>query len=82
MHKILPALALMLFATAAWAGTCPVLMSDIDEALQNETRVAQLSDDELERVRELRQQGEEYHQAGDHAQSEDALNEARNMLGL
>lgn len=65
-------------ASPALAFQCPALMAEIDAALPQ----AQLSQSERDRVEELRQQGEEFHQAGDHERSEEALNEAREILGL
>lgn len=76
----LPVLAL--FISPAWAHTCPVLMGEIDQALGDEAVVAQLDEDQLTQVHELRQQGEEYHDAGEHDQSEAALNEAKGILGI
>lgn len=81
IKKLFAAMVLMAFMAPAWAHMCPSLMSDIDEALQDQDKVAQLSEDELERVRELREQGEQYHNEGDHDQSEEALNEAKEILG-
>lgn len=75
-------LILLLFVSSAWAHTCPVLMGEIDQALDDDAVVAQLDEDQLTQVRDLRQQGEEYHDAGDHAQSEAALNEAKDILAI
>lgn len=82
MKKLLAALVLMAFSASAWAHMCPALMSDIDQALEDEEKVAQLSEDELAQVRELREQGEQYHNDGDHDQSEDVLNQAKEILGV
>jgi len=80
--KLFAALVLMAFMTPAWAHTCPALMSDIDQALGDEEKVSQLSEDDLARVKELREQGEQYHNDGEHDQSEEALNEAKEILGV
>jgi hypothetical protein len=82
IKKLFAAMVLMAFMAPAWAHMCPALMSDIDEALQNEEIVAQLSEDELERVNELRAQGEQYHNDGEHDRSEEVLNEAKGILGV
>lgn len=82
LKTLFATLALALFISPAWAHTCPVLMQEIDQALNNESTVAQLDQDKLEEVRELRQQGETYHQEGDHEQSEEVLNEAKDLLGI
>lgn len=74
---VVSALAIAL-AGPALANQCPMLMTEIDAALQT----ADLSDADKARVEELRQQGEEAHEAGDHAASEEALNEAKDILGI
>ncbi|WP_238380900.1 hypothetical protein [Alkalilacustris brevis] len=70
-------LAGALAATPALAAQCPALMAEIDAALAT----AELSEADLARVTELRQQGEEAHAAGNHPESEAALNEALEILG-
>ncbi|MGR2739151.1 hypothetical protein ACUY1T_11950 [Billgrantia sp. Q4P2] len=82
IKKLFAALVLMAFISPAWAGQCPMLMGEIDQALEDEEKVSQLSEEDLSRVRDLREQGEQYHTDGDHAQSEEALNEAKEILGV
>ncbi|EWH01664.1 hypothetical protein [Halomonas sp. BC04] len=82
MKKLFAALVLLAFVSPAWAATCPMLMGEIDEALADDAKVAQLSETELEQVNQLRQEGEEAHNAGDHARSEEMLNEAKEILGV
>jgi hypothetical protein len=72
------ALALVLFPVTAFAGQCPALMAEIDAALQT----ASISDDDKAKVQGLRTKGEELHSSGDHAGSEAALNEAKQILGI
>lgn len=72
------ALILGLAAGPAFASQCPAMMAQIDEALQT----AELSEADEARVMELRQQGEEEHEAGDHAASEASLGEAMEILGI
>ncbi|MCC5884447.1 MAG: hypothetical protein JJU25_17665 [Halomonas sp.] len=81
-RKLLAAVAFFILASPAWAATCPMLMGEIDEALEDEALVAQLSEGELEQVRELREEGEQAHEAGDHARSEDLLHQAKAILGV
>ena len=76
MKKVLTAAFVLALTAPAFASQCPGLMSEIDQKMQ----MAQLTDDERTRVTELRQQGEEAHEAGDHAASEAALNEALEIL--
>ena len=61
----------------ALASQCPALMQQVDAAIET----AELTEDEKARVMELRQSGEEAHEAGDHAKSEADLNEALEILG-
>lgn len=82
IRRFLVAAALMLFMAPAFAHMCPSLMNDIDEALEDDAVTSELDEGELEKVRELRQEGEDYHNEGDHEQSEEALNEAKEMLGV
>jgi hypothetical protein len=62
----------------AWAFQCPALMAEIDAALP----AAEISEEERQRVVELRELGEQEHEAGNHDASEAALNEARGILGI
>ena len=78
MRTILAAALALALASPAFAGRCPMEMAAIDAALQT----AQLSEEDMARVRELRTQGEELHGAGDHAGSEAALDEAKAILGI
>jgi hypothetical protein len=79
MRKVIAAaFALAVFASPAFAFQCPALMAEIDAALPT----AELTDEERARVEELRAEGEELHNAGDHDASEAALNEARDILGI
>lgn len=71
-------LALSFVSSVAFANSCPSIMAAIDAALPN----AQLSDADMAKVKELRATGESLHEAGDHAGSEKALNEAKTMLGI
>lgn len=72
------ALILGLSAGSALAHQCPSMMAQIDQALPT----AEVSEEDRQRVTELRQEGEELHEAGDHARSEAALGEAMEILGL
>lgn len=80
MQKFVVALAVAgaLVTGPALAHQCPALMAQIDEALPT----AELSEADMAMVMELRQNGEELHNAGDHDASEAALFEAMEMLGL
>lgn len=68
----------LMAATPALAHQCPALMAEIDAALET----TEVAGTDLERVQALRQEGEDLHNAGAHADSEAALNEALEILGL
>jgi len=78
LRKLMIVTAVAAFATPALAFHCPADMAKIDTALQT----AQLSAADLERVRQLRQQGAEFHSAGQHQQAVDTLAQAMQILGI
>jgi hypothetical protein len=65
-------------ATPAFAFQCPADMAAIDEALQT----AALSEEQTQRVQELRAEGERLHEEGRHQESVDTLAQAKDLLGL
>ena len=67
------------FAAPALANSCPKHMAAIDEAL---AKSPQLSEADLAEVKRLRAEGEELHKAGNHEQSEEALEQAEKILGI
>ncbi len=78
MKKLLVALtiATALISSPAFANSCPLIMKDIDKALQT----ASLDAETKAKVMELRKKGEELHKSGDHAASVKTLNEARALI--
>ncbi len=73
MKKFLVAgITVLALSGPAFAGSCPELMTKIDTALTTAT----VSDADKARVMELRNDGEEQHGAGQHAESTASLNEA------
>ena len=62
MKRIMLTLCLVLFVSSAYAGSCPMIAKNID--------------DKIKKVQELKDQGMDAHNAGDHAKSEELLNEA------
>ena len=70
--------ALALASSLAFAGSCPKLMKQIDDAMPS----AKLSDAQMAEVKKLRADGEAHHKAGKHAESEAALNKAKSIMGL
>jgi hypothetical protein len=78
MKILIAASLLAVLASPVLAFQCPADMKAIDAALAT----ADLSDEDLARVKELRALGETEHQAGNHQASVDALAEARALLGI
>jgi hypothetical protein len=79
MRKIvIVAVALALGAGPAFAGSCPLHMKKIDDALPS----AKLSDAQMAEVKKLRAEGEALHKAGKHTESVDALAKAEKILGI
>lgn len=80
MKRVLTAVALSLFiAGPAFAFTCPVMVNDIDAALAGNP---DLSAEQLAQVKQLRDEGEALHEAGQHQESVDTLQQAKDILGL
>ena len=66
MKKILITLCLILFTSSAYAGSCPMMAKDVDS--------------KIKKAQELRDQGVKTHKSGDHAKSEELLNQALNLF--
>ena len=62
MKKIMLTICLVSFVSSAYAGSCPMLAKNIDE--------------KIKKAQELKDQGMDAHNSGDHAKSEKLLNEA------
>lgn len=69
----------ILMATPVLAGSCPLMVKDIDAALQS---AKGLSTEQVAEVKALRDQGEAQHKAGSHGDSVATLQKAKNILGL
>lgn len=78
MKHLTLAAILSLFAVPAIAGQCPGDMAEIDAALES----ADITEAEMAEVKALRAEGEDLHNAGDHAASVETLAEAKEILGL
>ena len=66
MKKLFLIITLVLFSNSAFAGTCPMLWAKIDS--------------KIEEVQKLRDAGKKAHDEGDHAKSEELLNQALKLL--
>jgi hypothetical protein len=75
---LITAATLTLLAGPAYAFQCPSDMADVDAALTS----ADLSDADRAEVTRLRAEGEQKHGAGDHAGAVDALEQAKELLGI
>ena len=69
---------LLAVAGPAHAFHCPADMAAIDAVLPT----ASLSEADLAMVKDLRARGEEFHNAGKHQESVDALAQAKAILGI
>ena len=66
MKKLFLVITLVLFSNSAFAGSCPMLLGKIDN--------------KLEEIQKLRDAGKKAHDEGDHAKSEELLNQALKLL--
>ena len=78
MKKIVAAMA-MAASSLAFANSCPTHMKEIDAKLSSNPSVAAAN---MEKVKKLRADGEAFHKAGKHAESEKALGDAKKLLGI
>jgi hypothetical protein len=78
MKKTVLFAALALASSVALANSCPKHMKAIDAALPS----AKLSSAQMSEVKKLRADGEAFHKAGKHAESEAALKKAEGILGI
>lgn len=78
LRALFVAAALLSAPATAYAFSCPSMMAEIDAALP----AAELSDEDRQKVVELRAEGERLHGEGNHDGSEAALTEAKEILGI
>ena len=78
MKQLITALALTA-SSLAFAGSCPMQMKDIDAKMSSSPAIAAA---DMDKIKKLRADGEAFHKAGKHAESEKALGEAKKMLGI
>ena len=70
--------SILLAASVAFAGNCPVQMKAIDDALPK----AKLDAAKSAEVKKLRAEGERLHKEGKHGESVAALAKAKKILGI
>jgi hypothetical protein len=78
MKLIIAALALAASSTA-FANSCPTQMKAIDAKLASSPA---LSAADMAQVKQLRADGEKFHQEGKHSESMKALGSAKKILGI
>ena len=80
MKRSFALLAGLLFAAgSALAMHCPKDMKEIDDALAKNPKLTQAQMDD---VKKYRAEGEDLHKAGKHKESVEALDKAKNILGI
>jgi hypothetical protein len=73
MKRLFALIIALLLSAPVLAGSCPMLISQIDSQLETNGAIDQ---DTRERVQELRDEGQQHHQAGRHVEAMQSLNEA------
>ena len=77
--SLLAGLFVMALSGSALAFHCPADMKKIDDAL---AKNPPLTAEQMAEVKKLRADGEAFHKAGKHAESEAALKKAEGILGI
>lgn len=76
MKKILTLTLALMFAGSVYAHQCPALVAQIDQTLESQEVPADVE----ERVTQLRDEGEAYHEERDHDAAMEKLEEAIELL--
>ncbi len=66
MKNIILSIVFVIFASSAFAGSCPMMANNIDA--------------KIEEAQKLRDAGMKAHESGDHAKSEELLNQALELF--
>jgi hypothetical protein len=77
MRRLLLFIAAAALSAPVWAMHCPMDMAKIDKQLESNPPNDPAT---LEKVKELRAEGEQLHKAGDHTQSLQVLEQAQALL--
>lgn len=77
--KLIVAAVALATSSLAFANSCPMQMKEIDAKISSNP---QLSAADMGKVKTLRADGEAFHKAGKHAESEKALGDAKKLLGI
>jgi hypothetical protein len=68
------------FAAPAWANQCPRNIAALDEQMQEHGSM--LSPDKAAQIKGLRDKAERAHKAGNHDEAMQAVQQARNAMGM
>ncbi|SEO47950.1 hypothetical protein [Aquisalimonas asiatica] len=82
LRATLAAVFAALFSGTVMAHGCPGLVAEIDEVLKGDDVDSHIEADVLERAQALRDEGEQYHEDGDHDRAMEKLEEAKRELGI
>jgi hypothetical protein len=77
--KLIIAAITLATSSMAFANSCPTHMKEIDAKLSSKPKLAAA---DMNKVKTLRADGEAFHKAGKHAESEKALGDAKKLLGI
>ena len=75
MKNIFLSILFVIFASSAFAGSCPMLWGELDSEIKI-AKQSGMSSDKVDLIQKLRDSGKQAHDDGDHAKSEILLNEA------
>ena len=75
MKNIFLSIIFIIFASSAFAGSCPMLWGELDSEIKI-AKQSGMSSEKVDLIQKLRDSGKQAHDDGDHAKSEILLNEA------
>ena len=75
MKKIILSTVFVIFASSAFAGSCPILWGELDSEIKI-AKQSGMSSDKVDLIQKLRDSGKQAHDDGDHYKSEVLLGEA------
>ena len=79
MKKIILSIVLVVFASSAFAGSCPMLWGELDSEIKI-AKQSGMSTDKIDLIQKMRDSGKKAHDDGDHAKSEILLSEALELI--
>ena len=79
MKNTILSIVFVIFASSAFAGSCPMLWGELDSEIKI-AKESGMSSDKVDIIQKLRDSGKQAHDDGDHAKSEELLKEALALL--